>query len=70
MDIMKIESGFMTGIVSKLVNFFLHRKGIDAKVELKKVQVEFQGDNAHVHLNIDADMSKSELDKIMKSIGL
>lgn len=67
---MKIKSKWMTGAVSRFVNFFLHRKGVEAELRLTEIGIEFQGDKAHLHLNMDVDMTKNQLENIMKSIGL
>lgn len=67
---MKITSKFMTGIVSKLANHWLSKKSIDAMVKLNEVQVNMYEEKTHIHLDIDADLSKSELDKLLKSIGI
>lgn len=66
---MKITSKFMTGIVSRFVNGWLNKKSIDAKVKLNGVQVNMYEEKAHIHLDIDADLSKDELDKLLESIG-
>lgn len=66
---MKITSKFMTGIVSRFVNGWLNKKSIDARVKLNGVQVNMYEEKAHIHLDIDADLSKNELDKLLKSIG-
>lgn len=67
---MKITSKFMTGIVSKLMNHWLNKKSIDATVKLNEVQVNMYEEKTHIHLDIDVDLSKSELDKLLKSIGI
>ena len=56
MDEMKIQSKFMTGLVSRIVKKVLRTKVID--------------DKTHVHLDLDADLTKEELNKLLKTIGI
>lgn len=71
MDEMKIVSKFMTGIISKLLKVTIHKKtGYQVDIQLNECTVAFDYDKAHVHLSVDADMSKEELLKILKSAGL
>ena len=70
MDEMKITSNFMTGIVSRFVNGWLKKKGFNAKVKLNGIQVNMYEEKAHIHLDIDADLSKEELGKLLKGVGL
>lgn len=71
MDSMKIESKFMTGVISKLVNVALRKKlGYDIDIQLNEVNTTVTDGKTHVHLDVDAEVSKEELVKILKSIGL
>ena len=70
-DEMKIGTSFMKGMVSKLLNMTLKRKlGYDVGIRLNDFNVKVTDERAHVHLNIDADLTQEELSKILKSIGL
>ncbi|BDE87865.1 hypothetical protein CE91St42_23230 [Oscillospiraceae bacterium] len=71
MDEMKIVSKFTTGIVSKLAEVALRKKlGVDADITLNEVQVTVVDGKTHIHLNLDAELGKEELTKILKNIGI
>ena len=71
MDEMKIGSKFTTSIISKLVSLAIRKKfGYDIKLSLNEVNAIVVDGKTHVHLDIDADLEKDELTKILKSIGL
>ena len=44
--------------------------GYDVKLNLNEVKATVVDGKTHVHLDIDADLEKDELTKILKSIGL
>lgn len=68
---MKIVSKFTTGIVSKLAEVVLRKKlGVDADITLNEVQVTVVDGKTHIHLNLDAELGKEELTKILKNIGI
>ena len=68
MDEMKIGSKFTTSIISSLA---IRKKfGYDVKLNLNEVKATVVDGKTHVHLDIDADLEKDELTKILKSIGL
>ncbi len=71
MDEMKIESKFTAGIVSKLVERFVHKKfGYDVDVELNKFRTTIIDGKTHLHLDLDIELEKDELDKLLGGIGL
>lgn len=71
MDEMRIESRFTTNVVSKLLTWGLRKKlGYNVKLILNEVNATVIDGKTHVHLDIDADLEKDELTKILKSIGL
>lgn len=68
---MKIVSKFTTGIVSKLAEVALRKKlGVDADITLNEIQVTVVDGKTHIHLNLDAELGKEELTKILKNIGI
>lgn len=71
MDEMKIRTGFMKGIISKVVSSIAKKKlGSNVKVTLKEFGIEID-DKAFVHLSIDAEMDKFELEKfLVKKLGI
>lgn len=70
MDLMKISSGFLRGIVSKLIKRAVKKKGYNADIVLNEFAAKFENGEATIHLNLDAKMSQDELTKILKEIGL
>jgi len=71
MDEMKIESKFTAGIVSKLVSMAVRRKlGCIVDVQLNAVRTTVIDGKTHVHLDVDAELSKDELNKLLKGMGL
>lgn len=68
---MKIGSKFTTGIISKLVSMVIRKKlGYDVQFKLNEVNATVIDGKTHVHLDVDAELSKEELNKILASIGL
>lgn len=71
MDEMKIVSKFTRGIVSKILRTVIHKKtGYDIDIQLNEVTTTISDGKTHLHLDVDAELSKEELAKILKSIGL
>ena len=71
MDEMKIVSKFTTNMISKLVKMVLRKKfGYDVDIQLNEINTTINEGRTHVHLDVDAELSKDELVKILKGIGL
>ena len=71
MDEMKISSKFTRMLLSKLAKGVLHKKlGYSVDIQLNELNASISDEKAHVHVSIDADMSKEELMKTLKKIGL
>ena len=71
MDEMKISSKFTRMLLSKLAKGVLHKKlGYSVDIQLNELNASISDEKAHVYVSIDADMSKEELMKILKKIGL
>lgn len=71
MDEMKIGSKFTTGIISKLVSMVIRKKfGYEVELKLNEVNATVINGKTHVHLDVDAELDKEELMKILTSIGL
>lgn len=71
MDIMKIGSNLMKGVIAKLLKKVLKNKlGYEIDIILDEFEATITDGKAHIHLNIDADMSKEELMKLIKNAGL
>ncbi len=68
---MKIESKFMTGIASRFIKKAVCNKlGCDMDIQLNGFSTTVLDDKTHVHLDIDLELTKDGLNKLMKSIGL
>ena len=70
-DEMKICTGFMKSMVSKIISGALKRKtGCNVTVQLNDLNAKVKDGKAHVHLDIDAEMNQEELMKLISIIGL
>lgn len=68
---MKIVSKFTTNMISKLVKMVLRKKlGYDIDIQLNEIKTTITDGKTHVHLDVDAELEKDELVKILKKIGL
>ena len=66
---MKIQSKFMTGLVSRIVKKVLRTKlGCEVDIQLNEFRTTVIDDKTHVHLDLDADLTKEELNKLLKTI--
>lgn len=71
MDEMKIVSKFTTNMISKLIKMALRKKlGYNIDIQLNEVKASVSDGKTHVHLDVDAELDKDELTKILKNIGL
>mgnify|MGYP000717178478 FL=1 len=71
MDEMKIVSIFTTNMISKLVKMVLRKKlGYNVDIQLNEIKTTITDGKTHVHLDVDAELEKEELMKILKNIGL
>lgn len=71
MDEMKIGSKFTTSIISKLVIMAIHKKfGYKIELKLNEVEATVIDEKIYVHLDVDAELDKEELMKILKNVGL
>lgn len=71
MDEMRIVSKFTRGIISKAVKMVVHKKtGYDVDIQLNEITTTINDGKTHLHVDIDAELERDELIKILKSIGL
>lgn len=67
----KIESKFITGIVSKIAKKVVRDKlGYHIDIQLNGLRTTVIDDKTHVHLDVDLELTKEELNKLLKSIGV
>jgi hypothetical protein len=70
MDEMKIVSNFTRGIISKILKKVIKKKtGYNMDIQLNSITTTVSDGKTHVHLDMDAELDKEELMKILKSIG-
>lgn len=68
---MRIESRFTTNVVSKLLTWGLQKKlGYKVKLTLNEANATVIDGKTHIHLDLDADLEKDELTRILASVGL
>lgn len=68
---MKIVSGFLRGIISKIATVTVRKKlGCEVKVQVNGVEAKVVDGKTHVHLDLDAEMEKEELLRLLKKVGL
>lgn len=71
MDEMKLTSGFARGLVSKLAKKLIKSKlDVDVGIQLNAIEATMIDGKTHVHLDLDAELEKDELLKIISQIGL
>ena len=72
-DIMHIQSAFLRGLISDAVRNAIRKRGYDGvTVDLNDISAGYSENDkkVHVHLNIDAEMSKNDLVDILRSIDI
>jgi len=68
---MRIESKFTTMIASKLAEKVVRGKlGYDVDIRLNRLRTTVMEEKMHVELNLDLELTKEELNKLLKSIGI
>lgn len=71
MDEMRLESKFTTMFASKFAERMIRNKlGYDVDIRLNRLRTTMLEDKMHVELNVDLELSKEELDRLLKTIGL
>lgn len=66
MDNLKISSGLTGKLVAKFISKLLLKKtGIYSVIDINEITVDFDGDRALLHIDIDADVPKSEVIKLI-----
>ena len=71
MDEMRIVSKFTRGIISKALKRVVYKKtGYNVDIQLNEITTTINDGKTHLHLDVDAELEKDELIRILKSIGL
>lgn len=71
MDGLTFSSDFTKGILSKIVSTLLKKKsGYKVTVHFNNVRVNIDNGQAKAHIDVDCEMEKEELIRILKNLGL
>lgn len=71
MDEVKIISKFTRGVISKILGMVVRKKlGCKTEIQVNEMTATIVDGNTHVHLDVDVDLAKDELVKLLKNIGL
>lgn len=68
-DCMIIETKFMKEIISRAAHKALEKKECDVDVQLYDFAIENKDEKLHVHLNIEASIRTSDLEKLLNNVG-
>ena len=70
MDEINIRTGFFQGIIVKIIKKAIRQKtGYSPELRFNDpIQVNFDGDKVKVHLNLDIELGKDDLQKILKDL--
>lgn len=70
MDEMKIQSAFTKNLIAKFVKSVLKKKlSCEIDLQLNGLTATITDGTAHVHLDVDAELKKEELLRILKKVG-
>jgi hypothetical protein len=71
MDEMRIVSKFTRGIISKALKVMVRKKsGYNVDIQVNEITTTINDGKTHLHVDVDAELERDELIKILKSIGL
>lgn len=70
MDEMIIKTNFMQTIISKIIRKVIKQKtGCNAELKFNEpIQVSFDDDKVKLHISLDAELSKEDLQKLLKDL--
>ena len=69
-DEMNIRSSFLQGIISNVIGKVVSKKmGFTPDIHFNDpIQMSFDGDKARVHLSVDVEMNKEDLEGLLKKV--
>lgn len=69
-DAIILRSGFMTGLIAKIISKIIEKQGYSAKVSLHEVTMTHADDdgNVHVHLDLYLDASEKDIRKLLNML--
>lgn len=66
MDEMKLSTKLMKGLIANLIKKALKKKlGCDVKLDLNDIYITYDETNAKVHLDLNAEMDKDNLESVL-----
>lgn len=70
MDEVTIRTGFMQNLIVKIIKKVIRQKtGYNPELQINDpIQVIFDGDKVRVHLNLDAELKKEDLQNLLKNL--
>lgn len=67
---LKLSTKFMKGIVANLISKAIFKKlGYEIDILINEINVTVENGKMHIHADVDAETSNSEIMKIIKSVG-
>lgn len=66
LDMINIKNSFMKNIISTIITKMIKKNGINLDLNLEGLWIKFEEDKAQIHLEIDGEMSKEELMRLVK----
>lgn len=71
MDELKIISNFTRSLLSKLIGTVLRKKsGCEVDLKINNINATIIEGKTHIHLDLDIEMEKEELLKLLKKVGV
>ena len=70
MDEMNVVSKFTTMVISKIARKAIRKKlGYEIDIQLNEIKATIADGRTHIHVDLDAELSKEELLAILKNNG-
>lgn len=66
LDMINIRNSFMKNVISTIITKMIKKNGINLDLNLEGLEIKFEKDTARIHLEIDGEMSKEELMRLIK----
>lgn len=63
-DIMIIKSGFLKGIISKILTREIRKKGYELELSIDDLEASFDGDKVRLQLRTDVSMNKDDFKRL------
>ena len=71
MDELKITKGFMSGVVSRLINRMLYTKfGCDMNIDIHSITASVSNGETRFHLDVYGSIDNRELEELLSGVGI